>query len=40
MHVRMPDNIEINNPMYLREDIDDEGDILERNFAIDTDRVR
>ncbi|KAI5726754.1 hypothetical protein M8J76_007920 [Diaphorina citri] len=38
MHVRMPDNIEINNPMYLREDIDDEGDILERNFAIDTDR--
>uniref|UniRef100_A0A8D8SCE1 Low-density lipoprotein receptor-related protein 1 n=2 Tax=Cacopsylla melanoneura TaxID=428564 RepID=A0A8D8SCE1_9HEMI len=38
MHMRMPENIEISNPMYLREDIDDENDILERNFAIDTDR--
>lgn len=40
MHMRMPENIEIRNPMYLREDIDEENDILERDFAIDTNRVR
>ncbi|XP_046386652.1 prolow-density lipoprotein receptor-related protein 1 isoform X2 [Ischnura elegans] len=42
MHVRMQDNVEINNPMYLREDVDDDGDddnALERTFvALDADK--
>nr|XP_018901907.1 PREDICTED: prolow-density lipoprotein receptor-related protein 1 [Bemisia tabaci] len=35
VHMRMPESIEITNPMYLREDVDDEGETLERSFAND-----
>ncbi|KAG8233622.1 hypothetical protein J437_LFUL001033 [Ladona fulva] len=40
MHVRMQDNVEINNPMYLREDVDEDDDTaLERTFvALDADK--
>lgn len=32
MHQRMTENVEISNPMYLREDLDDDGD----NFTLDS----
>jgi uncharacterized protein HemX len=36
-HVRMQDNVEITNPMYLRED--DADDALEHSFTLDSDKV-
>lgn len=36
-HVRMQDNVEISNPMYLRED--DAEDALEHSFTLDSDKV-
>lgn len=35
MHMRMQENLEINNPMYLREELDEENDVPERNFEVD-----
>ncbi|XP_068084350.1 prolow-density lipoprotein receptor-related protein 1 [Anabrus simplex] len=37
-HVRMQENVEISNPMYMREDVDEEADALERSFALDADK--
>jgi len=37
-HVRMQDNVEITNPIYLRED--DADDPLEHSFTLDSDKVR
>lgn len=34
MHVRMQENIEVNNPMYIQDDIDDEDIHLERAFPL------
>lgn len=39
MHVRMQENVEISNPMYLREEVDDDADAMDGNFALDTDKV-
>lgn len=40
MHSRLQDNVEISNPMYLNEDLDDDGDDpLERSFTLDSDKV-
>ncbi|XP_044727187.1 prolow-density lipoprotein receptor-related protein 1 isoform X2 [Chrysoperla carnea] len=39
MHSRLQDNVEISNPMYLNEDLDDDGDDpLERSFTLDSDK--
>ncbi|GLH07804.1 Vitellogenin receptor, partial [Gryllus bimaculatus] len=37
-HVRMQENVEISNPMYLRGDAEEEGDGLDRNFTFDADK--
>lgn len=37
-HVRMQENVEISNPMYLRGDVEEEGDGLDRNFTFDADK--
>lgn len=34
LHVRMQENIEINNPMYIQDDIDDEDIHLDRAFPL------
>lgn len=34
MHVRMQENIEVNNPMYIQDDLDDEDVRLERSFPL------
>lgn len=39
MHVRMQENVEISNPMYLREEVDDDAETLDGNFALDADKV-
>lgn len=39
MHTRMQENVEISNPMYLREDVDEDGDALDRSFTFDADKV-
>ncbi|XP_047119261.1 low-density lipoprotein receptor-related protein 1 [Schistocerca piceifrons] len=39
MHTRMQENVEISNPMYLREDAEDEGDVLDRSFTLDADKT-
>jgi hypothetical protein len=39
MHVRMQENVEISNPMYLREEVDDDAEALDGNFALDTGKV-
>lgn len=40
MHARLQENVEISNPMYLNEDLDDDGDDpLERSFTLDSDNV-
>ncbi|XP_069676734.1 low-density lipoprotein receptor-related protein 1 isoform X1 [Periplaneta americana] len=38
MHVRMHENVEISNPMYLREEVDDDADALDGNFSLDADK--
>ncbi|KAJ9584467.1 hypothetical protein L9F63_021192, partial [Diploptera punctata] len=38
MHVRMQENVEISNPMYLREEVDDEAEGLDGSFTLDTDK--
>jgi hypothetical protein len=40
MHVRMQENVEISNPMYLREEVDDDTEALDGNFSLDADKVR
>nr|CAD7262752.1 unnamed protein product [Timema shepardi] len=41
MHVRMQENVEISNPMYLREELDEEDtDTLDQSFSLDADKVR
>lgn len=39
MHVRMQENVEISNPMYLREEVDDDAEALDGNFSLDADKV-
>lgn len=34
LHVRMQENLEVNNPMYIQDDIDDEDIHLERAFPL------
>lgn len=34
LHVRMQENIEVNNPMYIQDDIDDEDINLDRSFPL------
>jgi hypothetical protein len=35
----MQENVEISNPMYLREEVDDDAEALDGNFALDTGKV-
>jgi hypothetical protein len=35
----MQENVEISNPMYLREEVDDDAETLDGNFALDADKV-
>lgn len=39
MHVRMQENVEISNPIYLREEVDDDTEALDGHFALDADKV-
>jgi hypothetical protein len=39
MHVRMQENVEISNPIYLREEVDDDAEALDGHFALDADKV-
>lgn len=34
LHVRMQENIEVNNPMYIQDDIDDDDIHLDRAFPL------
>lgn len=34
LHVRMQENVEVNNPMYIQDDIDDEDIHLDRAFPL------
>ncbi|XP_039297964.1 low-density lipoprotein receptor-related protein 1 [Nilaparvata lugens] len=38
-HMRMPENVEINNPMYQSQDLEDDGDAIARDFTLDNERV-
>jgi hypothetical protein len=35
----MQENVEISNPMYLREEVDDDADAVDGNFSLDADKV-
>jgi hypothetical protein len=35
----MQENVEISNPMYLREEVDDDAEALDGNFSLDADKV-
>jgi hypothetical protein len=35
----MQENVEISNPMYLREEMDDDADAIDGNFPLDSDKV-
>lgn len=34
LHVRMQENVEVNNPMYIQDDIDDDDIHLDRAFPL------
>ena len=42
MHVRMQsqENIEISNPMYLREDVDEDAESMVPTFVLNNDKVK
>jgi len=39
MHVRMQENVEISNPIYLREEVDDDAEAPDGHFVLDADKV-
>ncbi|RZF40959.1 hypothetical protein LSTR_LSTR013214 [Laodelphax striatellus] len=38
-HMRMPENVEISNPMYQSQDLEEDGDAIARDFTLDNERV-